>query len=725
MGWFDEQIRQSKQNDRDLFEDSIFRIASVVMGKRPETTGGERIATKAAIDEILKYFHFKPAVIPDSVEDADEQLEYCLRPYGIMRRRIALKKGWHKDCYGPLLAFNKESGVPMALLPRASSGYSFYDWESGRKKKVDGKTAELVGEDAIAFYRPLPQKKLGPLDLLRFMQQSVSRMDNAFLIGMTLLTILVGMLLPVISRFMTGYVLENGETTVFLGAAVFLLCSLIAGALLSAVKNLGVTRLKIRTSVPMEAAVMARLINLPANFFRDYSAGELSSKFQAVGHLCTHLIDYFFTVRLTASLSLLYIIQIILYTPVLTVPALIVFVLLGLIRLITMVLQTRVNRRVIESTAKNTGLTYSLINGVQKIKLSGAEKRAFAQWGESYAELLHSKYNIPAFLKLNKAITTAVSLLGVIMFYQLAVKANMAPSAYIAFNAAYGAVIAALTALADSVVSVAQIRPILETIDPILKTQPEASSQREMVTSLSGNIELSNVYFRYKENMPYVVNGMNLRIKAGEYVGIVGTTGCGKSTLMRLLLGFETPEKGAIYYDRKELAKLDLRSLRRRIGAVTQDGTLFQGDIYSNIAISAPQLSVTDAWEAAEIAGIAEDIRAMPMQMHTVIAEGQGGISGGQKQRLMIARAIAPKPKILMFDEATSALDNKTQKQISDALDKMNCTRIVIAHRLSTIKNCDRILMLDKGQIVESGTYEELIARNGLFADLVARQQLD
>ena len=260
---------------------------------------------------------------------------------------------------------------------------------------------------------------------------------------------------------------------------------------------------------------------------------------------------------------------------------------------------------------------------------------------------------------------------------------------------------------------------------PFLETEPEVSDNSEIVTKLSGGIELNNVYFRYTENSPYIVNDLSLKIRAGEYVAIVGRTGCGKSTLMRLLLGFEKPEKGAVYYDGKDLNRLDLRSLRRKIGSVIQSGGLFQGDIYSNIVISAPELTLNEAWEAAEIAGIADDIRAMPMGMHTIISEGQGGISGGQKQRLMIARAVAPKPKILMFDEATSALDNKTQKQVSEALDSMGCTRIVIAHRLSTIRHCDRILVLDKGSIIEEGSYEELIEKNGYFAELVERQRLD
>ena len=221
------------------------------------------------------------------------------------------------------------------------------------------------------------------------------------------------------------------------------------------------------------------------------------------------------------------------------------------------------------------------------------------------------------------------------------------------------------------------------------------------------------------------MENLSLKIRAGQYVAIVGRTGCGKSTLLRILLGFETPQRGAVYYDGKDLKRLDLKSLRRKIGVVLQNGKLFSGDIYSNIVISAPWLNLDAAWEAAETAGIAEDIRAMPMGMFTLVSEGQGGISGGQRQRLMIARAIAPKPKLLMFDEATSALDNLTQKKVSEALDRLKCTRLVIAHRLSTIRSCDRIVVLDHGRIAEDGSYEELIAKKGIFAELVARQQLD
>ena len=224
--------------------------------------------------------------------------------------------------------------------------------------------------------------------------------------------------------------------------------------------------------------------------------------------------------------------------------------------------------------------------------------------------------------------------------------------------------------------------------------------------------------------MPRIINNLSLKIHSGEYIAIVGRTGCGKSTLLRLLLGFEKPEKGAVYYDGTDLSTVDLKSLRRMIGTVMQDGQLFQGDIYSNIVITSPKLTIDDAWEAAELAGIADDIRAMPMGMHTLITEGAGSISGGQRQRLMIARAIAPKPKILMFDEATSALDNITQKKVAESLAALKCTRIVIAHRLSTVKTCDRILVLDGGKIIEEGNYETLMSKNAFFASLVERQQI-
>lgn len=261
-------------------------------------------------------------------------------------------------------------------------------------------------------------------------------------------------------------------------------------------------------------------------------------------------------------------------------------------------------------------------------------------------------------------------------------------------------------------------------VEPILHTLPEIEENKKVVTKLNGSIELSNISFQYSPDGPKILDNLSLKIRPNQYVAIVGKTGCGKSTLMRILLGFEKPQTGAVYYDGKDLSSLDVKSVRRNIGVVMQNSSLFSGDIYSNIVVSAPWLTLEEAWEAARMAGIAGDIERMPMNMHTIISEGSGGISGGQKQRLMIARAIAPKPKIIMFDEATSALDNITQKQVSESLNSLRSTRIVIAHRLSTIKQCDRIIFLENGRIAEDGTFKELVEKDGLFAQLVKRQML-
>ena len=318
-----------------------------------------------------------------------------------------------------------------------------------------------------------------------------------------------------------------------------------------------------------------------------------------------------------------------------------------------------------------------------------------------------------------------VSLLSNVLLYHTAAGSGVRQADYLAFTVAFSMVLGAVRMMTDSFLSIGKINPVMKKLDGFLQAEPEASEHRQLVTELNGSIELNNVYFRYSVNSPYILKNVTLKIRPREYIAVVGRTGCGKSTLIKLLLGLRVPERGAIYFGGKDLNSLDLSTLRSRIGTVMQNGELFQGSILENITISAPNATLENAWEAAEIAGIANDIRAMPMGMHTLVSAGQGGISGGQKQRILIARAIVSKPKILIFDEATSALDNITQRHISEALEKMGCTRIVIAHRLSTIRHCDRILVLSDGNIAEDGSYDALIAKGGIFAELVKRQRVD
>ena len=726
MGWFEKQVKQRKDLDQQMFEESFFKAAEAILGQRKASQmSDERIITKQAIEDILKYYHYKPVELPRKIKTLDEQLDYSLRPRGIMRRNIELEEGWYKDSYGPVLAYLKEDGSPVAILPRNMVGYYYIDHKTGNKVRLDAKTAQLFNREAFCFYKPLPQKPIGIQELFLYMKDCLSVSDVVLIVIATLASTLVGMLMPRITQALTGPVLSGGKASALVGVAVTIICVAIASNLIRSVTGLFTQRIKTKTSVNVEAALIMRILTLPAPFFRKYSAGELTKRVQAINMLCTVIMGIVFSTGLSSVFSLLYIKQIFSFAPALVIPSMVTILISVLLTVSTAFIQIKVSRRRMELDAKQSGMAYSMISGIQKIKLAGAEKRIFSKWMNLYAETAKLTYNPPLFLKINSVLNLAVTLISTIVLYGIAAVNGINPSSYLAFNAAYGSLMGAFMALAGLALQSANIKPIIEMAEPFLKAEPEAADNKEMITSISGAIELSNVSFRYGEDMPYIVNDMSLKIKAGEYIAIVGRTGCGKSTLMRLLLGFERPERGAIYYDNKDMKSLDLCSLRRKIGSVTQNGGLFQGDIYSNIVISAPELTLQDAWEAAEIAGIADDIRAMPMGMQTMISEGQGGVSGGQKQRIMIARAIAPKPKLLLFDEATSALDNKTQKQVSDALDKMGCTRIVIAHRLSTIRNCDRILFLDKGKIIEDGSYDELIAKGGHFAELVERQRLD
>ncbi len=724
MSLFGEQLNTRKLNDEAVISDALEQISGSITGKRISSAAAdERLRSLDAINQVLGYFGKSPCELPEKITKFEEQIEYAVRPHGIMYRTVKLDKGWYKCAVGVMIATKKEGGA-AALIPGKFGGYFFFDGD-GKKKKLNGKTEKLFESDAVTFYNPLPRKKLTVVSLMRYAFGTLNPVDNMTVIGMTLLISLIGLILPKLNKLLFSTVLESGSITLLVSIAIFTVCVSVSTTLFEAVKSLLNTRVSTKMSTAVQSAAMMRILSLPTGFFKDYSAGELTGRAAYIGSLCQMIAETFFTTGLTSLFSLVYITQIFAYAPALVAPALIIILATVILSVITTFARMGVTKRQMELGTKNSGLSYSLISGIRKIKLSGAEKRAFAKWGAVYAKSAQLTYNPPALLKLSSVFSLIISSVGTIVMYFLSVKSRIAVADYYAFNTAYGMVSGAFISLVSIASTIAQIKPVLDMAKPIMETAPEVAEVMKPVERVSGNIEINNLSFRYKESQPPILDNLTLKIKEGQYVAIVGKTGCGKSTLIRLLLGFEKPQKGAVYYDGKDISGLDLQSLRKKLGVVTQDGKLFHGDIYSNIVISAPELSTDDAWEAAEISGIADDIRAMPMGMQTMISEGTGGISGGQKQRIMIARAIAPKPKVLIFDEATSALDNITQKKVSDALAALRCTRIVVAHRLSTIKQCDRIIVLDGGKITEDGTYDELIAANGLFAELVERQRIN
>jgi NHLM bacteriocin system ABC transporter ATP-binding protein len=724
LGIYDDQIKQRIKSDNESFARSFATLAGSVMGEIPLLEGDTDVLAKNAMEEILKFYRIRVPELPQDSYEVEKQLTYYDLCSGLAKRRVRLSEGWYNHTYGAILGkLMDQNASYVALIPTKSGGYSFYNPLTGKRERVTAKTP--LEEFGYCFYKPFPNTTLRVKDFIKAIIASVEIQDFIWLCVTMLLAVLVGMSTPYITEQLFGNVMEIKELPVLFAAAAVLVGASISTMMFGIVRSQAQERIgqKARTSV--NAAMFMRILSLKAEFFRDKPVGELINRMGASTQLCNILTGSLTVSLLTALFSLIYVGQIFLFAPSLVFPALFVIAITVTLSLVTVFASSKYTGEVMEASAKESGIALSLITGVAKLKLAGAEKRAFGKWAESYARQAKLQYSPPFIVKFSGVFTVAITGLSTLILYLAATKSEVSPAQYMAFNAAFGLSSGTFIQLSQVASSFTQIRCLQKILEPILKEIPETSQGGTIVDYISGGVELTNVSFRYTETQPLVLDNISLKIRPGQYLAICGATGCGKSTLLRLLLGFETPQKGAIYYDGKDMEKLDKKSLRKSgLGVVMQNGSLFAGDIYSNIMISAASLSMDDAWEAAEIAGIAEDIRAMPMGMHTMISEGQGGVSGGQKQRLMIARAVAAKPKILMLDEATSALDNITQKQVADSLRTLKCTRIVIAHRLSTIKECDRIIMLDGGKIAEDGTYDELIAKGGAFADLVRRQQI-
>ncbi len=726
MSLFANQLDTRAQLDEEMTEQAYLNLAASVSGSQDSLTfdASDIVAVDGAIRMCMKYYGITPVNNLEGELDLMEQIERLCQSSGMMYRAVRLSSGWYKNAFGALLGKLKD-GQPIALLPLGVNGYCYFEPGTGRKVTVNREVAETIGEEAVCFYRPFPSRVLTIKDLWYFILGILDRRDYLLITLATLAVTLVDLLPAWANNVAFGIVVPSGEVGYIAPLAALLIGVTISSSLFSLWQNLVLPRLAIKLGVTVEAATYARVLTLPSSFFRSYSSGNLGVRVASMYQLAQMMASILFGSLLPAVFSLVYFFQIGVYAPVLAVPSLIIILVQAALTVLITYITVRYERKSMESEATLSGVVTALLNGIQKIKLAGAEDRAFARWAKSYSTYASSTYNRPIPVVAMPAIVSLVGLVGNILIYYLAAIDQVSLADYMSFNYAYGQCTFAIMAFANIATQFARINPLMEAVGPIFETAPETSENKPNVTKLRGSIEVSHVSFRYKENDPLVLKDLSFQIKPGEYVGIVGRSGSGKSTLLRILLGFEKPQQGNVFYAPYSLDRVDLRSLRHHIGTVLQDSKLFMGTILGNIIVANPSATLDDAWEAAEIAGIADDIRAMPMGMQTLVGEGGGGISGGQQQRLMIARAICGKRGILMFDEATSALDNVTQRHVTESLDALACTRIIVAHRLSTIQNCDRILVLDGGIIAEEGTYDELVAKNGIFTELIKRQRLE
>lgn len=644
---------------------------------------------------------------------------------GNMRaRRVLLRGQWYKEDGGPLVAFTAGEKRPVALIPTSSKGYALHDPKDDSVRSVNRDTQEGLEPEAYSLYRPLPGRKLTMRDIPMFGLRG-SWKDLGWVGVLGAILGLTGLITPMLTRAIFNDIIPGAERGRLLQVVAILLGFTMASLLFEMAKSIAMLRAKARTDHNLETAIWERLMRLPVNFFRKFSAGDLAQRANALNSVQQMLSGASLSSMFSALFSLVYLAQLFYFDTKLALVALCLILVSAVATALVSFIQIRYQRKAVALAGKISGQTLQFITGVSKLRAGGAEDRALMIWAEDFAEQRRISYKLStvgqgftAFNTMFGTIGSALIYVGVIYFER---DTAMDMGTFMAFWAAFGGLQGGILGVVGAVTQIFQAVPYFERLKPILEEAPEDSENMGDPGEIKGNIEISNLNFRYDEEGPMILKDVSIKIQPGEFVAITGPSGSGKTTLLRLLLGFEEPQSGSILFENQDLAQLDASKVRKQMGVVLQNGGLMPGDIFTNI-IGASTLTLDDAWKAAEMAGFAEDIRSMPMGMHTVISEGASTLSGGQKQRLIIARALARNPSVLLFDEATSALDNRTQEIVTQSLNQLPVTRVVIAHRLTTIQEADKIIVLKDGEIVEEGNFDELMAAEGMLHALAKRQ---
>lgn len=639
-------------------------------------------------------------------------------------REVMLDNRWFRSDCGPLLVWREKDGRPIACIPKGPGKYLAIDPATGEQQRVTQSVAAQFRLQAQMLYRPFPDKAIGLRDMMAFGLHQVYTRDIVWVLLLALAGALIGLLLPYINEQVYDRFIPMGDGTALVQVCCVVLAATLGNVTFSIVKNLSGFRSINAMKYSLQSAVYDRLYNLPQSFFRHYESADLAGRAMGISTIFQQLANVIVSVGLTAFFSLFYLWRMYKYSKKLFWFSLVMVALgMGLIAFLGY-RQTRLERSKMELDGKISSLLYQLLGGISKIRIAGVEDRALYEYLKPYTRSRALNMRKERYTVYTTMLTTALPTVFSIILYYVMIrnKLTLSIGAFMGFTTAFGSFSQAMLSLVSSFLQVNNILPAFDRIRPILETLPETGSGSVLPGELTGEIEVSHVTFGYDSETGPVLHDINLHIAPGEYVGIVGTSGCGKSTLLKLLLGFEQPQQGKIYYNGRDIDAMDKRELRKKFGVVLQNGGLIAGSIYENITITAPKIKRSEVEQAVTAVGLADDIAAMPMGLNTVVAEGAGTISGGQQQRILIARAIVNKPKILFFDEATSALDNVTQAQVCESLEKLHATRIVVAHRLSTVMHCDRILVMDAGRVIEQGSYEELMQKKGAFYQLAARQ---
>ena len=715
------RVDRRREHDAELRSDSYTLLASVVQGALPHAIAEDASGMLGAFKTIARHVGIADDFAAPPPGASEDPADAMARAAGVRVRRVALVDGWWRRDVGPLIATRRDDGHAVALVPARSIAYDLVD--GGTRRRVDANVAATLEPEGVAVYRPLPHDPVANSTVRQFVLGPL-RADVVRLVGYGVAAALLTLITPLVADTIFEHVVPDREH-----ANLLWLSGLLAVVALSVfgfvfAQQIAILRLEGRATTDLQAALWDRLLDLPLPFFRRFSAGALTVRVLGISQMRQLATAALATAALAVPVAVANLALAFFLEPRLASFGLIVIVFMLAAMLALARYQVHRNRIVQRETRELFAISMQLTEAIAKLRVADAETRGFARWATRFASLKHAFHEAQLAFVLTASLLAALSALGTVAVLVGAATVGagtIGAARYLAFNTAFIQAMVGVTTVGIVGTFVAQALPIYEGTRPILDEPRETDEIRRDPGRLRGAIDVTGVSLRYGPDAPLVLDGISFSVDPGEFVAIVGPSGAGKSSLLRLLLGFEQPEVGHVSYDGEDLGSLDPRAVRRQMGVVLQTARLLPGDIFRNI-VGARPLSLDEAWEAAEIAGIADDIRAMPMGMRTQIAEGAATFSGGQRQRLLIARGVAGRPRILLFDEATSALDNRTQAQVADAIARLNTTRIVIAHRLSTVRACDRILVMNEGRVVESGPFDALLAADGAFSRLAERQ---
>ena len=724
MSIFSERIKSIEAYEESIFQGAVSELRSAVSVKAAERGADPESLLQTALERILAYYRIKPVWQKKRSLDIEELIDHKLEPYDLVKRHVDVKSDWLNDCGAPMIGILEDGGI-TALLPAERKGYRCIDPKTGERLWIKDENSGMSFAELIAIHRAFPSRAITRFDVSRFILKDVHRGDLIKFFAAAFAFVLMGVFLPLAGSLISNpNLIENKDDVVFSILLVVLPILLIRLALgFAKEKLLFKTSSKITRN--LQAALMARIYSLPVGEVAKFSAGTVSQYVMQVEIVTGNLITGGLSLVVTAVFSIIYLLIATRTTAALIGPSVRTMLAVLAMNCISAIFQYRLSLESFRFKGEESGMTYSVIRGMKKINLAGAKKRAFAKWAEIYKRSAELKYRPPIIVRIVRPLTVSITAAGMLILYSIAFGSGTDVPGFYSFTIAFSLTTAAFLEASAQINELAAALPVFNLIKPILQAQPEIAQNRAKLERFDGRVRFSKISFAYEGSDRKILDGVSFDIARNEYVALVGRSGCGKSTLIKLMLGFESPQAGDIFYSSQPMRSIDLHSLRSRVGVVLQTGAAIKGTIEDNIKLNYRSASDDEVWEAVRLAGLESDVLAMPLGLKTPLPLGGRSISGGQLQKMLIARAIVSKPRLLILDEATSALDNISQKQISDALDTLKCTRLVIAHRLSTIKNCDRILVLNEGRIVEEGTYDALIEKRGFFAELVKNQQLD